>query len=194
MSANSETELLFVRLNSNIYKNIFPDTVIDIEYISDLIDRTPTSAEDIVQENHGFELYDIVYLDSNGRYQKALAEDSARASVKGVVSRISSPNVFTLMDTGRIEYMSLDHDDTSILYLSDKLPGKLVHYLDIDNTVYIPVAIYTDNSIIVNIQKGSIGDVLTPYSDHEQLFESYTEHELNDIVNQIVNGVIVDEE
>ena len=182
------------RLNSNIYKNIFPESIIDMTYITSVLENTPASIEDVVQENHGLELYDIVYLDNNGKYQKALAEDSPRAIVKGVVSKISSPNVFTLMDIGKIEYIELDYDDTSVLYLSDKIPGKLVHYSDIDNTAYIPVAIYTNNSIIINIQKGSIGVKFTPYSEQSEPFETYTKEELNYIVNQVKNGVIVSEE
>lgn len=179
------------RLNSNIYKNIFPELIMDITFI---LDNNLISAEDILQENHGFNLYDVVYLDENNKYQKALAEDSARAVVKGVVSKISSPNVFTLMDTGRIEYITLNYDDTSILYLSDKIPGKLVHYSEISNTVYIPVAIYTNNSIIVNVQQGSIGVALAPYSELNEPFEMYTKQELDYVVNQVINGVILNEE
>lgn len=177
------------RLNSNIYKNIFPEVVINMDYINNIIDNTPTTTEDIVQENHGFELYDVVYLDSNGKYQKALAEDSTRANVQGMVSKISSPNVFTLMDTGKVEYTITNFGNTSILYLSDKFPGKLMHYSDISNNIYIPVAICTDKYIIINIQTGSIGDILSPYSEHDEPFELYTEQELDDTVNLFINGV-----
>ena len=93
------------------------------------------------------------------------------------------------MTTGRFPYDNMDHDDTSILYLSDKSPGKLVHYTEITNTVYVPVAVYTDNSIIINIQQGSIGDKMVPYTVEELEFELYSEAELNDVVNQIISGV-----
>lgn len=177
------------RINSNIYKNIFPEIVMNMEYINNTIINTPTSTEDIIQENHGLEQYDAVYLDSDGKYKKAFAENSTRATVEGLVSKIAGPNVFTLINTGKIEYSNLEYNDTSILYLSDKIPGKLVHYSDIKNTIYIPVAIYTNNSIIVNIQQGSIGSILAPYAEEEGSFELYTEQELNDIVNEVVNGV-----
>lgn len=177
------------RLNANIYKNIFPEAVTNMNYINDVLDNTPTTLSDVVQANHGLELYDIVYKDKNGKYQKALAEDSKKAIAVGMVTKVSSPNVFTLMTTGKIEYQYLDYDDTSILYLSDKEPGKFVHYTSITNTVYIPVAIYTNNSIIINLQQGSIGDTLAPYTIEQTEFELYTQNELNDVIGQIVNGV-----
>lgn len=177
------------RLNTNIYKNIFPEAVIDMESINDIIDNTLTSTNDINQENHGLELYDIVYLDSDGKYKKALAEESTRASVEGMVTKISSSNVFTLMNTGQTKYHHLDYSDTSVLYLSDKNPGKLVHYTDITNTIYIPVAIYTNDSVIINIQQGSIGSELAPYIIEQESFETYTTEELNELITQIKDNI-----
>lgn len=178
------------RLNSNIYKNIFPEGLLDMDIINKSINNTTVSTEDIKQDNHGLEINDFVYFDNiDNRYKKALAEDSIRASVKGVVSKIASPNVFTLMDSGKIPFSHLNFNDTTILYLSDKTPGKAVHYSEISNTIYIPVAVYIENNIIINLQQGSIGNVLTPYEEEEQGFETYTEQELNDVVNQITNGV-----
>jgi len=186
---NETFTLLFSRTNSNIYKNIFPEVVTNMTYINDMIDNTPTTVSDIVQENHGLELYDIVYLDAEGKYQKALAEDSEKVMVTGMVTKVSSHNVFTLMTTGRFPYEHMDLEDTGILYLSDKTPGKLVHYTEILNTVYVPVAVYTDDSIIINIQQGSIGSALAPYTTDNMNFDLYTQDELNDVVNQIVSGV-----
>lgn len=178
------------RLNSNIYKNIFPEGLLNMDIINKSINNTIVSTEDIKQNNHGLEINDFVYFDNiDNRYKKALAEDSIRASVKGVVSKVASPNVFTLMDSGKIPFSHLNFNDTTILYLSDKTPGKAVHYSEISNTIYIPVAVYIENNIIINLQQGSIGDVLTPYEEEEQSFETYTEQELNDVVNQITNGV-----
>lgn len=190
LSFKGAATLEFSRLNSNIYKNIFPEVVNDMEYINDMINNIPTTVQDVIQENHGLQLYDAVYLDDDGKYQKALAEDSEKATVVGMVTKVSSHNVFTLMTTGRFEYINMTHDDTSVLYLSDKEPGKLVHYLEITNMVYIPVAIYTGDSIIINIQQGSIGDTLIPYDEEEIDFETYSIDELDDVVNQIVSGVM----
>ena len=93
------------------------------------------------------------------------------------------------MKSGKVTFDTLDYNDTTILYLSDKTPGKAVHYSEISNTIYIPIAIYIENNIIVSLQQGSIGDVLVPYEKEEQDFENYTEQDLNDIITQVTNGV-----
>ena len=93
------------------------------------------------------------------------------------------------MSTGKYDYHHLDFNDTSIIYLSDKEPGKLVHYSEITNTVYVPIAIYTNDSIIINIQQGSIGDTLAPYEPNKTDFELYTQNELDNLIYQIVNEV-----
>ena len=178
-----------IRLNSNIYKNIFPDVITDMEYMNDLIDNTPTTLRDIVQVNHQLELYDVVYLDDNGDYRKAIAENSEKAIIAGVVTKISSNNVFTLMYTGKFDYPQWNYNDTSVMYLSDKYPGKIVHYSEISNMVYVPVAVYTNNSMIINIQQGSAGAPLEPYTDEESDFDLYTKDELDDTINQILNEV-----
>lgn len=176
------------RLNSNIYKNIFPDEVINMDYINYVMDNTPIITNVITQVNHGLELYDIVYLDSDNKYKKALANDTIQAKVAGMAVEVSN-NTFTLMNTGKTEYHHLEYNDTSILYLSDKEPGKLVHYTEISNTVYIPVAIYTGNSVIINIQQGSIGSQLAPYDSETYNFDVYTQEELNDTIKQILDEV-----
>lgn len=177
------------RLNTNIYKNIFPEEVLNIDFINKSLANTVISTEDIKQDNHGLSINDFVYLDDDGLYKKALAEESTRANVVGIVSKVAGPNVFTLMDSGTVSFNHLDYNDTTILYLSDKIPGKAVHYSEITNTIYIPVAVYIEDKIIIHLQQGSIGDILAPYEKEEQDFENYTEQELNDVVNQITNGV-----
>ena len=179
-----------IRRNSNIYKNIFPEEVLNINYINQSMNDTITSSNDIRQKNHGLSVGDFVYLDSDNRYKKAIAEDSIRSFVKGYVSKITGPNIFSLMNTGITNYNHLDYNDTTILYLSDKIPGKAVHYSEIKNTIYVPIAIYTENSIIINIQQGSVGDKLVPYDIEEQNFEIYTEQELNEII-QIFNNKVI---
>ena len=182
--------LEFLRLNSNIYKNIFPEVVTDMEYINKIIDNIPTSTASIYQDNHNLQIGDVVYLDDDKLYKKALAENTNKSNVVGVVSKVNSSNVFTLMNTGKIDYQHLDYTDTSILYLSDKIPGKLVHYSNISNTIYVPVAIYADNKIIVNIQQGSVGDTLAPYEQEITNFETYDIQDLDDIINQTIGGVL----
>ena len=182
--------LEFLRLNSNICKNIFPEVVTDMEYINKIIDNIPTSTASIHQDNHNLQIGDVVYLDDDKLYKKALAENTNKSNVVGVVSKVNSSNVFTLMNTGKIDYQHLDYTDTSILYLSDKIPGKLVHYSNISNTIYVPVAIYADNKIIVNIQQGSVGDTLAPYEQEITNFETYDIQDLDDIINQTIGGVL----
>lgn len=178
------------RLNSNIYKNIFAEDIFDMDFINQKISNAISSTEDIKQDNHGLSVNDFVYLDvTDNKYKKALAEDSARANVRGIVSKVAGPNVFTLMDSGKVPFSHLDYNDTTVLYLSDKVPGEIVHYSEISNTVYIPVATYIENNIIINLQQGSIGDKLAPYEKEEQLFELYTQPELNAVISQLVNGV-----
>lgn len=187
---NGYATLEFLRLNSNIYKNIFPEEVFNMDYLNKSFANVIASTNDIRQENHGLSVNDFVYFDnSDNRYKKALAEDSTRANVVGLVSNVAGPNVFTLMKSGKVTFDTLDYNDTTILYLSDKTPGKAVHYSEISNTVYIPIAIYIENNIIVSLQQGSIGDVLVPYEKEEQYFENYTEQDLNDIITQVTNGV-----
>lgn len=182
--------LEFLRLNSNIYKNIFSEEVFNMDYLNKSFANVITSTNDIRQENHGLSVNDFVYFDStDNKYKKALAEESTRANVIGIVSKVAGPNVFTLMKSGKVAFDTLNYNDTTILYLSDNTPGKAVHYSEISNTVYIPIAIYIENNIIVNLQQGSIGDVFVPYEKEEQDFENYTEQDLNDIITQVTNGV-----
>ena len=181
------------RLNTNIYKNIFPEEPFDMSYINMAMDNTITTSNDIRQESHGLSIYDVVYLDIDGKYKKALAENSKRAIPVGIVSDIPSPNVFTLIKTGLMQYDSgYSYDDTSILYLSDTEPGKLVHYQEIQNTIYVPVAVYTNQGIIVNILQGSIGDVMLPYQQDTQTFETYSLFEINQLITQVKDDVMND--
>lgn len=179
----------FIRLNSNIYKNIFPKESFDISCINESM-NTLVTTNDIQQISHGLSLYDVVYLDTDGKYKKAIAENSKRATPVGVVTKITSPDIFTLITTGMMTYDSVyNYDDTGVLYLSDITPGKLVHYQDIQNAIYVPVAIYTNQGIIVNILQGSIGDALMPYDEFVEPFETYTLFELNELIAQIKEGI-----
>ncbi len=176
------------RLNSNIYKNIFAEEPIDVSIVNNFILDTIISVESIKQDNHGFSVNDVLYFDGE-RYQKAIAENSERAIVAGVVSKVQSDNVFTLMDSGIIEWPAFMPADSSFLYLSDEFPGQLVPYIEILNTAYIPVAVYIDNKIIINLQQGSFGDVMTPYQTQEVPLDAYTQEELDDISSLIITGV-----
>ena len=85
---------------------------------------------------------------------------------------------------------NINFNDTSILYLSDINPGKLVHYSEIQNKVYIPVGFYIGNKLLINPQQGSSGINLIPYEDNtDQNFDLYTQTEIDDIVDFIIKGV-----
>jgi len=174
------------RLNSNIYKNIFSEEPIDVSVINDFILDTIISVESIKQVNHGFSVNDVVYFDGS-LYQKAIAENSERAIVAGVVSKIHNKDIFVLMDSGIIDYnIAIPPTESSFLYLSDKIPGNLVEYGQISNTVYIPVAVYTNNQIIINLQQGSFGDVMVPYETNDIPFETYTQEDLDNIIVLVI--------
>ena len=180
------------RLNTNIYKNIFPDYVINMDYINSSLEDLPETSDDIRQNQHGLNVGNVIYLDSDGLYKKALAEDSKRAFPVGVVSKVSGDNFFTITKSGKMSSLiRYNYNDTSILYLSDTTPGKLVHYEEIKNDIYIPVAVYTNQGIIVNIQEGSKGSKMFSYGTiiQDDTFESYTNDELNEVINIIKEGV-----
>jgi len=176
------------RLNSNIYANIFPEEVLNVDYIEKLKENTIISCNEVRQENHGFQINDVVAYNSKDGYFKPLATKNTR-DIIGVVSSVRNENIFTLMTEGRLEYPSSPFTDTTILYLSDKQAGKMVHYKDIENTSYIPIAIYTDRSIIINILDGVFGAPLAPYGNVQELpenFEHYDTSELQEVIDTII--------
>lgn len=186
------TTFNYDRVNSNIYKNIFPEEVFNAIFLNQSLDDLPITNNDINQKDHGLATGNVVYCDSNGLYKKALAENSEKAFPVGIVASVSSRNVFTLIRAGKISNtLKYNYEDTSVLYLSDTIPGKLVHYNDIKNKVYIPVAVYTNQGIIVNIQEGTMGDKMKEYGVFQDTdsFNSYTQEELDEVVIQIRDGV-----
>lgn len=151
---------------------------------------------------------DLVSTNIQFEYQKAIAKSlvSTHTSTKngkvmntrddeyrivGIVTAVKNENIFTLMDEGQLDWPYLDFDDTTVLYLSDKNPGKVCHYKEIDNMTYIPIAIYTDGSIIINIMDGTTGAPFAPYDKNQeetQEFEPYTQADLDDIIGILWGG------
>ena len=172
------------RLNSNIYKNIFSHEPLDYGFVLDKMENTITSFNEIYQPDHGFEVNDAVYISEDGIYDKALADGTIKSNVAGIVTKIASDSIFTIMHVGTIDYEELPYTDTSILYLSDRRPGKLGHYLDMYDKIYIPVGVYIGGKMIINIQEGVAGAYLHPYSNDSR-FESYTPEDLNDIIETV---------
>lgn len=183
-------ETIIVRLNSNIYKNLFPEIPLDMEAIMKKIEITPSSFNEVNQPNHGFKVNDILYKISDNKYGKAIADGTNKSKIAGMVTKVYNENKFTIMDTGIYPYMHLPYKDTTILYLSDRRAGTLGHYLDMFDKIYIPVAIYTDDKIILNIQGGISGTLLHPYSDNNVTmeFETYQPEEIEEIIKAVLNN------
>ena len=179
----------FGRRNSNIYKNIFPHTVEDYYDIIAKENDIKNTIVQVQQYAHGLSKYDIVYCDEYGAMQKALAMDGISANALGIISEVKDNYEFSLMTSGRIP-ADITIEGSSIIYLSDTEPGKMVSYQDIKNGIYIPVGYYVGGAIVVNVQQGSIGGELKPYHEPFYNIETYTEQEINDTINQIVQGVM----
>lgn len=169
--------------NSNIYNNIIPEDTESLTVIDMLNKGIIKITETVKQASHGFKVNDVIcFID--GKYYKAIAEDSNYGKPIGMVKYINSENSFTYAKTGFIDINDNNYTESSIMYLSDKTPGKLVSYSEIENKIYIPVGFYTDNKILINIQKGTMGEKMIPYHKYEKKFDKYEESELDEIINK----------
>lgn len=179
------------RRNSNIYKNQFPYIPSDMTFILEAFNAAKVYDDDILQENHGFRVGDAVYLDTDGKYKKALAEDSNKVNVEGIVYRQTSKDVFAIQKSGHSTIETeWPYRDSLIMYLSDKIPGKLVHYSEIDNKIYKPCAVWTIQGIVINLASGTIGDEYKPYNETQGIIvDEYTQAELDDTVAGVLGGL-----
>lgn len=169
--------------NSNIYNNIIPEDTDSLTVIDMLNKGMIKITETVKQTNHGFKVNDVIcFID--GKYYKAIAEDSNYGKPIGMIKYINSENSFTYAKAGFIDINDNNYTESSIMYLSDKIPGKLVPYSEIENKIYIPVGFYTDNKILINIQKGTMGEKMIPYHKYEKKFDNYEESELDEIINK----------
>ena len=181
--------LWFERRNTNIYKNIFPEEIFNMDIAYKYEQKIGQDILVITQENHGFSVGNVLCV-INGVYQKARAEDSLRGQPVGVVSEVTNKDTFRLMKHGVMPYKEQTFTDTTILYLSNLAAGGMVHYKYVTNKIYIPIAFYMDGSILVNIQRGSKGADMAPYEEHESMgFEQYTESELNECIAATLGGM-----
>ena len=178
------------RKNSNIYKNEYPYIPSDITYIMDAMSQSQEYEDDIVQSNHGLVVGDVVYY-HDGLYKKALAEISERADAYAIVYRVNTKDSFAIQRAGMSDIqLPWDKTDSVIMYLSDTEPGKLVHYSVIQNKIYIPCAVWTDQGIIINMATGTIGDEYKPYGEIAGLeVDPYSQSELDETVGLVLGGV-----
>lgn len=123
----------------------------------------------INQTGHGLVAGNIVYLKSDGMYDKAFAEDSERIEVVGVVTQVTDADNFIITVSG--EYKTDIYDsyaDGTVLYLSDSNVGLLT---DVPVSYIKPIAIKISNGILINIQRANAytleGTTLVYYSSGE---------------------------
>lgn len=181
------------RKNTNIYKNIFPEEVFNMDMAYECEKQFEKTVFEITQENHKFAVGNVLCL-IDGVYYKARAEDSPRCFPVGIVSRVLDENRFQLMKSGMMPYKEQTFTDTTILYLSNLVAGAMGHYKHVSNKIYVPVALYIGGKILINIQDGSIGNELEPYDEYgDALFEPYEESELNECISTVLGGFLNNE-
>lgn len=187
---NNFSTLEFIRVNSNIYKNIFSHILLELYYLQEDITSVTKKENEIFQYNHNLELYDLVYLNSNGLYKKGLANEK-QYSVIGIISKVINQNEFTLLTFGQIETNYNFDSDSGILYLSDTEPGKFCTYEELTTNFYTPIGFYTGNTITINILDSSVGDILKKYHDkiyEQETFTYLTESDKRDIIQEVFNN------
>lgn len=165
------------KLNSNIYKNPEEQSIMDL---SDIGTIKIINNQKIIQEGHYFHVGDVIYYDIQlKRFSLAIARNTIESEVIGLVSQIIDNDTFVLANTGTLYTDRYTFTDDTVLYLSDINPGKLV---SIPPTFVKPVAIQATNGIIIDITRGwaSEGGVSSPTE-----YESYSQEELDEIINNI---------
>lgn len=165
------------KLNSNIYKNPEEQHIVDLSNIGTI---EVINNQENVQEDHYFHVGDAIYYDIQlKRFSLAIARNTIESEVIGLVSQIIDNDTFVLANTGTLYTDRYTFTDDTVLYLSDINPGKLV---SIPPTFVKPVAIQTTNGIIIDIARGwaSEGSVSSPTE-----YESYSQEELDEIINNI---------
>lgn len=182
--AGKDGTLWFYRLNSNIYKNIFDHILFDLEFIKDKILPFPyRQTQTIIQYFIPLEENDLVYIDKNGFYQKALATEE-KYNVVGIISKKINNNTYELTTSGILKNINTDFkSDSGILYLSDTEPGKYTSYENITSNFYTPIGFYNINNIILSIEDSSVGDKLQLYQDNIFANFNYTNLSNQDIID-----------
>lgn len=178
------------RVNTNIYKNIFEQFVFDLFDLQNKLANDPYERRsNVFQIDHGFELYDVIKITENGLYKKAIATEEDYDAI-GIVSEIINENEFIITTHGQIDYEFVSVSDSTVLYLSDSEPGKLVTYEDITTEFYTPIGFINGDKIMINIMDSSVGNTLKKYQ--EQLFNqelSYlSQEDIIEVYNEVYNS------
>ena len=178
------------RVNTNIYKNIFEQFVFDLFDLQNKLVNDPYERiSNVFQIDHGFELYDVIKINENGTYKKAIATEEDYDAV-GIVSEIINKNEFIITTHGQIDYEFVSASDSTVLYLSDSEPGKLVTYEDITTEFYTPIGFINGDKIMINIMDSSVGNTLKKYQ--EQLFNQeltyLSQEDIIEVYNEVYNS------
>ena len=180
----------FFRLNSNIYKNIFNHIIFDLELIQDKKEKQPKpQVFSFEQYFDDLELYDIIYMDDNGVYKKAIANRECYDAI-GIIININN-GIYTVMSSGILDNdFNIKSSISGILYLSDADPGKFVTYEEINSMFYKPIGFFNNNKIIISICDASEGNVLEPYDNNifNISFGHYSKYDLDSIVQEVLDN------
>ena len=179
----------FFRLNSNIYKNIFDHIIFDLELIQDKKEEQPKpQIFSFEQYFDDLELYDIIYMDDNGIYKKAIANRDCYDAI-GMIININN-GIYTVMSAGILDNtFNIKQSISGILYLSDTKPGKFVTYEEVDNMFYKPIGFFNDDKIIISICDASEGNTLEPYDNSlfNISFGTLDRIDIQGIINEVLN-------
>lgn len=168
-----------MRINSTIFKNPQDDHLFDLSYLG-IVTHSQKSVT-IEQENHYFQVADVLYYDiKNKKFSKAIAKNTIESEVCGVVSKVIDLDNFEILTDGEIETDRYSFDKDTPLYLSNAVSGRLVS-IEPDDIIK-QVAVQSVGGIIVNIQRGyRTADV----QDSSEELEPYTQDELDEIIKNI---------
>lgn len=173
------------RVNTNIYKRIYPKPVFDMEIINQIIGSSPSYKNQVKQTAHGFSEGQFIYKDESGQFHLACADNTATATVHGMVSKVISDDEFVYMTSGKYPWRNLYWQETVIMYLSDKVPGGTDYYMNINSGIYTPVAVFAGDCILIMPQQSSNGIPIRDYDNPDIVFDAYSGLELNEIVAQV---------
>lgn len=167
-------EIAGTRKNSNIYKNSKPQDVYELSSFTQDISESKNTIS-VKQSNHELSVGNVVYLKSDGSYDKAFGEDSERIEVVGIVTKVIDKNNFTITVSGEFKTDIYDsYSNGTVLYLSDSDVGLLT---DIPTTYIKPIGIKISSGILINIQRANV------YSNYGLENETYYTSE--EIINAI---------
>ncbi len=184
------------RLNSNQYIDSETDNVFEIDdkYFEDL---SNTNKITVYKKNHGFSKYNILTF-VNGNYTLAKSDSKDTSIIYGIVSNVINNDAFELLSAGELELSQelsqmLKNKKSSVLYLSNKVAGKITLFEDITGNIFVPIGFYNKNKIIIRLDNGIITNNnfgIVPYNTEEQtnIPAKFNEIEISNIIAEVYNN------